>query len=493
MPITARSIRWRRWFLHLVAFKGVSFCLLAGWTVDAVEVQANELPTGLSQATATEEPVTEEVETENVQPALRETPQENEKSQKPEEDYFELLKMFADTLDQVERNYVNPISRRELMEAAIKGLIKELDPHSNYISPSELDTFKTEVEFEFGGIGIQYSAERGRLQVISPLVGSPAYHGGVLAGDHIILIDGVSTEGITNQEVVRKLKGPVGTKVTITVIHADKHELEEITLTREVIRLDTVMGTRRKADGSWVFTYDADQQIGYIRITAFSRNTARELRLALMQLRTENMAGLILDLRFNPGGLLSSAIEVSDMFVRSGRIVSTEGRNIRERVWNAQDEGTFDGFDMVVLVNNYSASASEIVAGCLQDHQQAIIMGERTWGKGSVQNIIDLENGRSALKLTTASYKRPSGKNIHRFEGSKTDDDWGIRPNDGYKLRLDARETRQLIDHLRAQDLALPSTLTPDQQSDVSDSDGEFVDRQLRNALDYLGDRVARN
>ena len=200
--------------------------------------------------------------------------------------------------------------------------------------------------------------------------------------------------------------------------------------------METVLGDRRKADDHWEFMYDEKGRIGYIRISAFSQETAKELRTALEDLKRRNVRGLILDLRFNPGGLLRSAIEVSNLFISSGRIVSTKGRNTPERVWDAQDDAIFEGIPMVILVNHYSASASEIVSACLQDHKRAVIMGERTWGKGSVQNIIELENGRSALKLTTAAYKRPSGKNIHRFPNSKDKDEWGVMPDLGYELGL---------------------------------------------------------
>src|SRR5262249_6886050 len=186
---------------------------------------------------------------------------------------------------------------------------------------------------------------------------------------------------------------------------------------------------------------------------AFSRETTAELRRALAQLEKEGLKGLIVDLRFNPGGLLSTAIEVSDLFIASGRIVSTKGRNTPERVWDAQKEGTFEGFPMVALVNHYSASASEILSACLQDHQRAVVIGERTWGKGSVQNVIELEGGKSALKLTTASYHRPSGKNIHRFPDAKESDEWGVMPDPGFELKLNLAQTERLIRYRHDRDI----------------------------------------
>ena len=195
---------------------------------------------------------------------------------------------------------------------------------------------------------------------------------------------------------------------------------------------------------------------------------------------------MILDLRFNPGGLLSSAVEVADLFLTDGTIVSTEGRNIASKTWTATASGTYDGLDMVVLVNRYSASASEIVAASLQDHRRAIVVGERTWGKGSVQNIIELENGRSALKLTTAGYHRPSGQNIQRAEGAGESDVWGVRPSDGYVVALSPEETRQLLDTQHQQDIVADKQHAPP----TATASG-FVDRQLKRALEYLSEHLA--
>jgi len=379
------------------------------------------------------------------------------------EEYYELQKLLVDTLDQVERNYVKDISRRELVEAAIKGILNELDPYSAYISPKELDQFRSTVDGNFGGVGLQIVIDNGRLKVLSPLVGTPAYRAGIMAGDEIVKINGESTKGITLDKAVGQLKGQEGSDVTLTVIHAGKSEEETITVTREVIRVKTVLGDHRKEDDYWDYILDPQKQIGYIRITAFSRDTARELREALDQLKKDNLRGLILDLRFNPGGLLSAAIEVSDLFVPTGRIVSTKGRGPEssERTWDAHQEGTFEGFRMVVLVNRYTASAGEIVSACLQDHKRAIIMGERTWGKGSVQNVIPMEEGRSALKLTTATYYRPSGQNIHRFPGSDEGQQWGVKPDDGYELKLTDEEIVALVRDRHQRDVVQPKPPKP--------------------------------
>jgi carboxyl-terminal processing protease len=376
-----------------------------------------------------------------------------EEPKKPTEDDYELYQIFADTLDQVERNYVKDVSRRELMEAAIQGVLGKLDPYSNYISPDDIGRFKTTVESQFGGIGIQVGVENGRLKIISPLVGTPAYRAGLEAGDVILEIDGKSTEGILIDQAVKQLKGEAGTNVTLTVQHVHSPKRETVTITREWVHVETVLGDHRNSDDAWDFMLDHDKRIGYVRIAAFSRDTAQDLKKALVELKNQGLKGLIVDLRFNPGGLLTSAIEVSDLFLADGRIVSTKGRNTPERTWEAEQEGTFEGFPMAVLVNHYSASASEILSACLQDHKRAVVIGERTWGKGSVQNVIELEGGKSALKLTTASYYRPSGKNIHRFPDSKESDEWGVMPDPGFELTLNMRQTERLIRDRRERDI----------------------------------------
>lgn len=432
-----------------------------------------------------------------------------------EERDYELFKVFVDTLDQVERNYVEEVDRRELIEAAIRGMIDKLDPYSNYISPDEADQFRDKIESQFGGIGIQITVEDGQLKVLSPLVGTPAYEAGLHAGDEIIEIEGKSTKGISIDEAVRRLKGEVGTKVTMKVRTAYVGKVREVTVERKIIRVNTVLGERRKEDDSWDYMLDPQKKIGYIRITSFSRDTASEMRDALRQLEEQGLRGLVLDLRFNPGGLLTAAVEICDMFVEEGTIVSIRGRNVRERVEKAHRVGTYTNFPIAVLINRYSASASEIVSACLQDHERAIVVGERSWGKGSVQNVIDLEGGRSALKLTTASYWRPSGKNIHRMPDSKDSDEWGVSPNDGYKLKLNDAEMRQLVALRRDKDVIRwtkedaiegseqqPEEGTENKEPEEAEKqppeqgekkeEKKFVDRQLEKALSYLSNELVK-
>lgn len=440
---------------------------------------------------------------------------EGSASQKSADEYFELLTLFTNTLDEIDRNYVQPVSRRELMQAAIEGMLSKLDPHSSFIPPESLDDLKTDVESEFGGLGIRVTAVDHVLTVISPLYASPAYQAGILPGDTILSIDGVSTDGMSTDQAVQNLKGPVGSEVVLVVRHENREKFETLRVRREIIRVQTVLGYRRQPNHAWDFVLDANQKIGYLRITSFGRHTGQELRDALVQMQQQGMDSLVLDLRFNPGGLLSAAVEVSDLFLSSGRIVSTSGRNVAARSWDAVAEGTFDRFRMAVLVNRYSASASEIVSAALQDHGRAVIVGERTWGKASVQNIIELEGGRSALKLTTAGYQRPSGRNIQRYPDSPQEE-WGVQPDAQLLVQATPQEMNQLRQHQGDLDLLRRVATNPPEETqvvpvknateknateknvaekNVANKDTTvvpFVDRQLQKAVEYLQTQYAK-
>lgn len=408
---------------------------------------------------------------------------EKELAEKKErEDYHELLLTFADTIDQIDRNYVDKVSRRELLEAAIEGVLKKLDPYSNYIAPDDLDEFKVEVENEFGGVGIQISKREilAPLRVISPIVGTPAYKAGIVANDIIHSINGIPTKDMNISDAVKLMKGRAGTDVTLSIFSPTKSTTQDIVLTRQVIKVDTVLGDRRKPDDSWRFMYDDIAKIGYVRVTAFGRETASDFKVVLQDLSKQEMKGLILDLRFNPGGLLRSAIEVGDLFLSTGTIVGTEGRNIKPQTWKATKKDTFDDFPMVVLVNQYSASASEIVAAALQDHERAVVIGEQTFGKASVQNVIELEGGKSALKITTGSYQRPSGKPIHRFPEAT---EWGVRPTETFEVKLSDFELQSLSRRRRERDIVKGVEVEPSSNFDA----------QVRRALSYLRTEIAKS
>jgi carboxyl-terminal processing protease len=461
-------------------------------------------------------------------PAKDQPPKQKPDRPSTQDDVYELQRLLVDTLDQVERNYVRPVDRRKLVEAAIKGALAELDPYSSYIGPDEMNRFRSAVESEFGGIGIRVMVDAGgALRVISTFAGSPAHRAGIIAGDRIVEIEGQSTEHVGVDDAVRRLQGEVGTPVSLSVIHPGQSDKQPVKITREWIHVETVLGDHRNPDGVWNFMLDPEQRIAYVSLTAFSRDTAGELRKVLAALEKEKIRGLVLDLRFNPGGLLNSAVDVCRLFISTGRIVSTAGRNSPERVWEARKEGTFEGFRMAVLVNRYSASASEIVSACLQDHHRAVVVGERTWGKGSVQNVIELEHSdknvaRSVLKLTTAGYRRPNGKNIDRAPGAKAGDEWGVSPDKDLELKLDDAERSALYAVMMdRRDGAMPAPQPQASKPEANtvetaphpafkgakrpsrgpgrgaqprgpETQPSFVDRQLQLALGYLTSELAR-
>jgi len=345
-----------------------------------------------------------------------------------DEQLFEQYDRFIEIVRIVQKQYVHDVDTKQMFNDAIRGMLAGLDPFSDYVPEEEMDEFNKATRGKFGGIGIQIGMRRGMLTVISPLEDTPAFRSGVLAGDVILEIDGKPTDGVTLNEAVKILTGDPGTHVTIKVRHLTG-DVADIPLTRAIIEVQTVKGLRRGADDRWVWMLDPEKKIGYVRVSSFVDTTAAELRTALEGLLADGMKSLVLDLRFNPGGQLRVALDMGDLFLDHGVIVQTRGRTAPHWEATATAEGTLPYFPMVVLVNPFSASASEIVAGALQDHNRAIIVGERTFGKGSVQNVIPLEGEQAALKLTTSKYYLPNGRNIHRDEDMADADEWGVMPD----------------------------------------------------------------
>jgi carboxyl-terminal processing protease len=415
---------------------------------------------------------------------------------------YELFQLLAGVLAEVDQNYVrelDPAAKRRLVEDMINGGLERLDPHSTFLGAVEYKQFDGKSKGKFGGVGIQVNLDRntGLLQVISPMVGTPAYEAGVMAGDLILKVDGKALENLRYNEIIGMIQGEPGTPVTLTVLHESEKKAVDIPITRAIVEVETVLGDRRKADNpkEWDFILDKDPRIAYVRLSEFGEPTSEMLGKLLKQLAADGVRGLILDLRGNPGGLLTSAVEVSDLFLNDGRIVSTQGRKTTERVYDAKSQGVpFEQaakFPVAVLIDRYSASASEIVSAALQDHSRAVIVGERSYGKGSVQNVFPMEDSeghKMALKLTTQSYRRPSGHNIHRWPDSKDTDEWGVKPTPGFEVKLTDEERLQYLLGRRKRDIVQGKGNTPP----ADKKDVPLVDKVLDRALEHLRAEVAK-
>lgn len=344
---------------------------------------------------------------------------------------YQQMDIFVRVLEKVRQEYVDgdKVAYDELMRGAMKGMLSTLDPHSEFMEPRKHDELRHDTEGAFGGVGLVVVLKDGALTVVSPMEDTPAFKAGIITGDKIIKIEGKSTEKLGLTESVRHLRGVSGTSVTITVMRSNWQEPRDFELKRQEIHVSTV----KDIEGRSTFPVSKPDKIGYVRLTQFGEQTTVDLREALKKMKKQDMQGLIMDLRGNPGGLLPQAVNVCDLFLERGKpIVSTEGRGSQSKeVWNARGSDFIDGKPIVILVNNGSASASEIVAGCLQDLGRAFIMGEQTFGKGSVQTIIPLQDG-SALRLTTAKYYTPSHKVIHEH---------GITPDSVVPMSSEEEET----------------------------------------------------
>lgn len=412
----------------------------------------------------------------------------------------ENLKLLVDVLDEVQNKYVKPLDgdkMRELVENMVTLGVERLDPHSSFINQEEFKQFQKVSKGRFGGIGIRIGVDRGgQIFVESPMVGTPAYEAGVLAGDLIVKVEDQPTDGMPLKKIVETIQGEPGTKVKLSVLHEGAKAPVDLEITRAEIAVDSVLGDQRMRDNlkEWDFWVDPQTKIAYVRITAFTETTTAELTKVVAALQKQGMAGLVVDLRNNPGGLLRSAVEVSSLFLPEGKtIVTTKGRNNeREETYSSKSVtpaiDSAKPYPMVILLNRYSASASEIVAAALQDHFRAIVIGERSFGKGSVQNVIPMEGGSSALKLTTASYWRPSGRNIHRFPDSKEVDEWGVKPNEGYEVKLTDEERIEYLKGRRERDIIR----APGQEPKKDEKAKEYRDKVLEKAVEYIRAELAK-
>ena len=318
-----------------------------------------------------------------------------------EETIYDKIDLFGEVLDKINKEYVEEVNQSDTIDAAINGVLQSLDPYSSYLSPKNLEEMQTETRGEFGGLGIEVGMEAGVVKVISPIDNSPAEREGVKAGDYIVKINDIQVQGKTLNEAVELMRGPVGSTLEITVRRIGLKKSLVFNITREIIQVASVK--------SEIF----DEKIGYIRLTSFNENSDEQVKKKFKEFKkNKKIKGYILDLRNNPGGLLGQAIKISDFFLDDGEIVSTKGRKKNEnQKWFAREGDIINGKALIVLINKGSASASEIVAGALKDHKRAVLIGEKSYGKGSVQSIIPLKN-RGAIRLTISKYYLPSGKSI---------------------------------------------------------------------------------
>ena len=324
-----------------------------------------------------------------------------QKSFSENDNIYDKIDIFGEVLEKINKEYVDDVDPSKSMDAAINGLLQSLDPYSAYMTPESFKSMQTETSGEFGGLGIEVGMEAGVVKVISPIDDTPASKAGLKAGDYIVKIEGTQVQGKTLTEAVELMRGPVGSSLEITVRRKGKKKAIIFNITREIIKVQSVKSKI------------LNDSVGYIRLTSFNENSSQQIKKTISKFnKNKNLNSFILDLRNNPGGLLSQAIKISDFFLENGEIVSTKSRRASEnRKWFAKKGDLIDGKSMIVLINYGSASASEIVAGALKDHKRAIIIGENSYGKGSVQSIIPLKN-KGAIRLTISKYYLPSGKSI---------------------------------------------------------------------------------
>lgn len=398
-------------------------------------------------------------------------------------DSYKFFNTLVDIHHELSRHYVEEPDQQAMLEGAIGGMVSALkDPHTSYLSVESLHEFDKQTRGSFSGIGAEIREEEGKIVIVSPQEDSPALQAGLQPGDVLLEIDGESAANISSAQAVQRITGPEGTKVALKVLHTDGKE-QAMEITRGRIQIQTVKGFNRKADKHWNYMLNKAAGVAYIRMELFSEPTTRDLLAALGQAKADGMKGLILDLRFNPGGLMEQSVDVADLFLSGGLIVSSSGRNSPKQEWTATPDDDVGDFPIVVLVNEGSASASEIVAGALKDNGRAMVVGTRSFGKGSVQQMRGLPGGEGAVKVTTALYYLPSKRNLHRMEGQEV---WGVDPSDGYYIPMGMEQVRAMDDKRRALDvvtnIADPSAapLTPEQIQ------AELADPQLAGAYKTL-------
>jgi len=425
---------------------------------------------------------------------------------------FRFVRTLVDIYRQVDTNYVEDVEQKTLQQAAISGMLNSLDPYTMYVPGDEQDAFNDALDGNFKGVGIRLNINAaGQIEIVTPIDDSPAWKAGVLPGDIILKIDGESVVGKRIEDIVDKVKGPDGTNVTLTLQRqTDVDKTLDITLTRSSFAVPMIKGFARNADNTWTYWADEKAKIAYVRLTQFTPEIGAKITILAQQLMADGMKGLVFDVRFNPGGRLEEAEQLIDLFVKEGVMVTVKGRNRPEQKIMAKPEGTLPDFPMVVLVNEHSASASEVLAGALKDNHRATVVGARTYGKGSVQEVMPLDANAGELKITVAYWYLPSGKRVQKLKDAT---EWGVEPDvvvpmdDAQQERLVTAQVTSEMMRLKSpttkpatrlttgattqsKTLATPRAITEPTTQATTEPSTQSIDPQLDKAIDVIREKI---
>jgi carboxyl-terminal processing protease len=401
----------------------------------------------------------------------------------------------AEGLSTIDESALDRVPDRELFDGAMRGMVGVLDrrgdPHSKYLNREDAEPMRTEIRQQFGGIGVRigFEGEPPKLTIVEPpMLGSPASLKKLRVGDRILSIDGHTTAAMKMIDVLQLMRGKPGESVRLTVLSDSDTDPRTVDVVREVINIESVVGDRRSEDGGWHFRLEGDPRIAHIRVVSFGERTAEELKRVLEHAVAQGVQGVVLDLRDNPGGSLDASVAVCGHFLPAGKmVVQTRGRDGQVlHHYETVEEGEFLDLPLVVMVNDQSASAAEIVAACLQDHGRAVVAGQRSHGKGTVQQMIPLETGESLLKLTWASFWRPSDAKIHRAVGEAESATWGVMPDAGLERPLTNAEREAYVTYRENRDKFQPVALGADSENNEESAPADFADVQLELATKHL-------
>lgn len=400
------------------------------------------------------------------------------------DDDYRFVRTLVDIYRQVDTNYVEKVDEPKLQVAAINGMLATLDPYTVFVPSDEQEEFNNSLDGNFKGVGIrlnQVPFETGPIEVVTPIDDSPAWHAGVLPGDVVLSVDGKSVVGKKLEDIIKNIQGPAGSKVTLS-LQRGTGKVIDITMTRQEFVVPMVKGLSRNLDNTWNYWADEKKKIAYIRLTQFTPEIGQQITTISQDLLKQGMKGMIIDVRFNPGGRLEEAEQLIDLFVREGTIVSIKGRNRPEQKVLAKAEGTLPDFPMAVLVNEHSASASEVMAGSLKDNKRAVVVGARTYGKGSVQEVMPLDANSGELKITVAYWYLPSGKRVARLKDAK---EWGVEPDINVPMN-DQQQGNLMMEEVKSETKRLPNPTTAPSTNPAT----QPIDPQFDAALSAVRDKL---